>query len=200
VRKFVLLKKLLFILILLDFAISFAQKDTLPYNRKQEITYDNKRYRRWNNYLTFGAGKAYSTIRETDQSIIGVDFNFHMQKQYFQVGFLMSGPEYLTNTNVAGHICYGYRYEKNKYNLAGYVGPSYSYFVTVSNDTLRNLIVNNALGAYVNLQAVYKFKYDVGIGVELFADITSLQQMYGGKIILFFSGAYRGEKRGIRRK
>jgi hypothetical protein len=112
----------------------------------------------------------------------------------------MSGPQYLTNTNVAGHLCYGYRYEKNKYNLAGYVGPSYSYFATVSDDTLRNLVVNSAMGAYVNIQAVYKFKYDVGIGVELFADISQLQQMYGGKIILFFSGAYRGEKRGMRRK
>jgi hypothetical protein len=172
----------------------------LPYNKKEEIIYDGKRYRKWNNYLTIGAGKGYSNVRVIDQSVIDVDYTFHLQKQYFQFGVLMSGDQFLSNNNLSAHFGYALRYEKNKYNLAAFAGPSYSYFVTASNDSLQLPVFHSALGGYVCLQAIYKFKYDLGIGGELFGDISNQQQMYGARLVLYFSGAYRGEKRGVRRK
>jgi hypothetical protein len=202
VRKLAVLKKSIIIFLTFCFSYCLAQKDTLPYNRKKEIVFDGKRYRVYNSYLTFGAGKAYSDIRTDLQSVLNVDFQFHLQKEYFQAGFFMSGDQFLRNTNVQGHLCYGYRYEKNLFNLAGFVGPSYSYFVTGSTDTsgIFKVTSNTALGGYICLQAVYKVKYDVGLGIELFADITALQRMAGARIICYFSGAYRGEKRGYKPK
>jgi hypothetical protein len=193
-----------FVLIFLVFCFSFAlaQKDTLPYDRKAEIVYDSKRYRVYNNYLTFGIGKAYADIRRLDQNCLNVDFQFHLTKQYLQLGFFMSGDELLKNTNIQGHICYGYRYEKELFNLAGFIGPSYSYFATGATDTAGRFVVTtqNALGGYICLQGVYKIKYDVGLGIELFADISASQKMAGARIICYFSGAYRGEKRGFKTK
>jgi hypothetical protein len=202
VRKLAVLKKWTTIAIVFVFFYGKAQKDTLPYDRKAEIVFDGKRYRVYNNYLTFGAGKAYSDIRKLDQNCINVDFQFHLTKQYFQIGILMSGDEFLKNTNIAGHVCYGWRREKDFYNLAAFAGPSFSYFATGSTDTAGVFTVSyhNALGGYVCLQGVYKIKYDVGIGIELFADISAQQKMVGAKAILYFSGAYRGEKRGFKTK
>lgn len=200
--KLAVLKKIVLIYIFFYCLPSFAQKDTAAYNRKEEIVYDSKRYRKYNNYLTFGVGKGFVDIRRLDQSYINVDFQFHLQREYFQLGMFMSGDDFLRNNNIQGHLGYGKRYEKEKYNLAGYIGPSYSYFVTGKTDTagFTTPIVNNVLGGYICLQAVYKIKYDVGAGVEIFADISSLQKMVGGRLILYFSGAYRGVKRGFKTK
>jgi hypothetical protein len=179
-----------------------AQKDTLPYNRKREIVYDGKRYRVYNSYLSFGGGKAWSDIRDRTQSYLNVDFTFHITKQYLSLGILMSGDYFLRNKNLSGHLCYAYRIEKEKYNLAGFLGPSYSYFATGTKDSSGLYIVkyNYALGAYLRLQAIYKVKYDVGIGLELFADISDKQKILGAGVVCYFSGAYRGEKRGYKKK
>lgn len=200
--KLAVLKKLVIILALFFQLPLFSQKDTLPYNRKEEIIYDSKRYRKYNNYLTFGMGKGYSDVRRLDQSYINVDYQFHLQRQYFQAGLYMSGDDFLRNNNIQGHLCYGYRHEREKYNLAGFIGPSYSYFVTGKTDTAgyTSPVINNIMGGYLCLQAVYKIKYDVGIGVEIFTDISPLQKTVGGRIIIFFSGAYRGIKRGFKTK
>lgn len=198
-----MLKKILLILLTCTSFCTLAQKkDTIPYNRKEEIVYDSKRYRKYNNYLTFGFGKAYSNIRRLDQNLINVDFQFHLMREHFQLGFFMSGDDFLRNNNIQGHLCYGYRYEKPKFNLAGFIGPSYSYFVTAQTDTAGNVspVMNGVMGAYVSLQAVYKVKYDVGLGAELFGDISAIQKMAGIKIIFYFSGAYRGIKRGFKNK
>lgn len=198
-----MLKKLVFILALFYSFITVAQKDsTVKFNRKEEIVYDGKRYRKYNNYLTFGLGKGYVDIRRLDQSYINVDFQFHVQKEYFQAGVFMSGDDFLRNTNIQGHICYGYRIEKTKFNLAGFIGPSYSYVLVAHADTSGNTWaeINRVIGGYACIQAVYKVKYDVGIGAEVFGDISSIQKMVGGRIIFYFSGAYRGIKRGPKTK
>lgn len=198
--KLALLKKIIFILVLLYTFCASAQKDsTVKFNRKEELVYDGKRYRKYNNYLTFGVGKGYVDIRRIDQSYINFDYQFHLQRQYFQVGVFMSGDDFLRNTDIQGHLCMGYRIERNKYNLAAFIGPSYSYVLTTKTDPTTGdayAQINNVMGGYMCIQAVYKIKYDVGIGTEVFGEISSLQKMVGGRIIFFFSGAYRGIKRG----
>lgn len=202
VRKLAVLKKGLLIFLTFCFTLSLAQKDTLPFNRKKEIIYDGKRYRVYNDYLTFGAGEAFSDVRSKDQKCINADFQFHLQKEYFQIGFFMSGDQFLRNTNLQGHLCYGLRREKELYNLAAFIGPSYSYFVTGSTDTSGVFRVRSheSVGGYICLQGVYKVKYDVGLGIELFADLSPEQKIGGVRLILYFSGAYRGEKRGYKSK
>ena len=196
------MKKLATILFLFNFCFGFSQKDTLPYNPKQELEFDGKRYRKYNNYLTLGIGKAFSNVRSKDQSLISVDFHFHLQRHYLQIGFFMSGDQLLANNNISGHLCYGLRRERNRTNFAAFVGPSYDNFVVAKEDSVGYFhpVINNVLGGYISLQGIYKFKYDLGIGVELFADINEKQQLFGGRIVVYLSGAYRGEKRGFKSK
>lgn len=185
-------------------SIKPQKKDSVkPYNRKEEIVYDGKRYRKYNNYLTFGAGPLFSSIRAKDQKNIGGDFQFHIKTQYFQIGAFMSGDDFLNNKYTNGHLGIGLRHERNKFNLAAFVGPAFSVYVTELRDTSGAIIdypVSTAIGGYISLQAVYKIKYDVGIGGEIFADLSDKQQAIGARLIIYFSGAYRGIKRGFKTK
>ncbi len=179
-----------------------AQKDTLPYNRKREIIYDGKRYRVYNNYITFGMGKAFAKVRTTDQNVLNVDYHFHLNKEYFQLGFFMSVDQLLANNHAAVHRGYGKRYERNKVNFAGFVGPSYSSGYLRKTDTSGVVYPDTytSLGVYVCAQAVYKIKYDVGIGMELFADLCDKQKLFGLRAIVFFSGGYRGYEKAFHLK
>jgi hypothetical protein len=176
----------------------FAQTDSLrakqpPYNRKEEIIHDAKRYRIHNNYLTFGGGFANSTIRNQSQKVVGADFQFHVKRQHFQAGVLMSGEQFLSNNHVQGHIGYGYRRETKFSNLAVFGGPAYFYGVEGEVGTPERFY--DGFGAYVAVQGITKFAYDIGLGIELFSEFSYKQSLFGFKIIAFFSGAYKGPKR-----
>jgi len=173
-----------------------AQKDTARYDRKEEIIDKGKRYRVHNSYLTFGPGFGSSTLRIQEQSIIGIDFIFHIKRQHFSMGVLMSGNKFLSNNNLGAHIGYGYRKETEKYNFAVFAGPSYNEGIIppsiVGGDTLPPRLYK-AFGVYANIHYIYKLTYDMGIGGELFADFNQTQQFGGIKLIVFFSGAYQGK-------
>lgn len=165
------------------------------YDRKEEIIYDGKRYRIHNSYLCVGAGFLQSTIRSDLQKTIGIDFHFPIRRQHFQVGIMMSGEEFGSNNNVQGHVCYGIRREKSKNNLAGFIGPSF--YTGVESDALGNAKFYEGVGAYLSFQAVTKFTYDIGVGAEVFVDVSVKQSIVGLKLIAFFSGAYRGVKKNF---
>jgi hypothetical protein len=168
-----------------------------PYVRREEILYDGKRYRLYTNYLTMGAGFLSSSIRNNAQKMVGADYQFHIKRQYFQAGVAMSGTEFLSNNNVEVHVGYGLRRERNMTNLAAFIGPTL--FTGVQGTPgVSDPSIYNGWGGYVCLQAVSKFvSYDIGLGGELFAEVSEKQTLLGFKIIVFFSGAYRGVKRNF---
>ena len=53
----------------------------------------------------------------------------------------------------------------------------------------------SSMGVYFSAQAVTKFTYDIGFGVELSGEYSPQQSSLGIKFILFFSGSYRGPKK-----
>lgn len=183
--------------------------------------YDGKRYRIHNNYLTFGGGFVGTTLRDASQKGAGADFNFRIKRKYFQLGVGMSGEAFLSNNNVQMHLGYGIRKETIKTNLAAFAGVSYNYGVIPVLDTAGTIpLYYNGAGIYVSAQAITKFSYDIGIGLELFGEFVPKQTLYmksqkskpttfnrtylgnipenygvvGIRVILYFSGAYRGLK------
>ena len=176
--------------------VMFAQKSNSNYDPKKEITYDGKRYHYFNNYLTIGAGRAHNDNIKGLQFAGAADFNFHIQQYYFQAGALLAGNNFGNYNNVQGHLCYGKRFEQNKFNLAGYLGGSYSAMNQSYEDSIAHYKFVNALGLYACMQATYKFKYDLGIGLAFFADFNKAQSLFGVRLELYFSGAYRRAIRG----
>jgi len=186
---------------LLLFTAGYAQNtDTLetkrpPYNRKEEINYQNKRYRIHNNYLTLGGGFLGSTLRDDVQNVVAADYQFHIRRQHFQAGAMMSGEEFLSNNYIQVHLGYGYRIENYNSNFAAFIGPTY--FSGVAGKVGQPEDFFNGYGVYVSVQAVLKFAYDIGLGVELFGEANYKQNMVGIKFIAYFSGAYRGAKKRV---
>ena len=174
---------------------SFKKSDRPPYDRKEEIIYQGKRYRIHNSYLTAGPGFLQSNIRSKLQKTIGIDYHFPIRRQDFQVGVMMSGQEFASNNHIQGHICYGFREEKNKNNLALYFGPSYA--TGVEGDASGSPKFYQGFGAYLSVQGIIKFSYDMGLGAELFGELSDRQKILGLKLVAFFSGAYRGPKRNF---
>jgi hypothetical protein len=168
------------------------------FERKKETSYDGKRYRVFNNYLTAGGGTCYNSYIQNTNLNIGVDFNYHIRQVYFQSGVFLAGPQFGNYSHLQLHTAVGKRFELNKFNMAGYLGPSMSFINRPIIDTANNQIRSRTLqpfGFHAAVQFTYKFKYDVGIGVSLFSDINKEQSVYGLRVELFFSGAFLGDKK-----
>jgi hypothetical protein len=183
-----------------DSASITQKKDTAVFNRKQEIVYDGKRYRVHNSWLSIGAGANYNTKWPKDEKNIAVDFSFFVKQHHFRLGGFMSGTDFTATNNYSFHLGYGLRKEREKYNLSAFIGPSTSFLRRPLSDSSNyNLgTVYNAVGGYAVIEAVYKVKYDVGIGGQIFCDYNQIQMVYGARIIVYLSGAYRGIKYGYR--
>lgn len=177
-----------------------SQNDTVkkPYNPKEEIVYDGKRYRVHNNWLSVGAGAGYNTKWPKDEKNIGVDYTLHIREHHFRMGGFMSGPDFFVRNNYNLHVCYGIRKEQEKYNLSAFLGPSISYFKRPLSDSANYNLNSNysEVGGFACIEAVYKLKYDVGVGGQVFCDYNRAQMVYGVRLVLYFSGAYRGIKYG----
>lgn len=180
-----------------------AQKDTLPYDRTEEILDKGKRYAFHNNYLTGGFGFSGTKIRDVEQATLGIDFVFHIKRQHFQAGVLMSGNEFRSNNNLSGHLCYGYRIENHKSNIAFFAGISQNKGAIPAHidqtDTIPVFYYRNT-GLYANISYVHKLTYDIGIGLEAHVEINKTQVFAGIKGIVFFSGAYRGKAKVFNRR
>ncbi len=146
-----------------------------------------------------GAGYLGSSLRKDAQQNVGFDFNFHIRRQNFQAGLLMSGNQFLSNNNIQTHLGYGWRKEGNTSNFAVYGGLTYFYGVLGIADSVLGYIpfYYQGVGVYFSAQAIKKFSYDIGMGFEFFGEYNPGQQILGFKFILFFSGAYRGAKRNF---
>jgi hypothetical protein len=190
--------KLFFLCLFLFSIVSFYSQPKGDFDRKKEITYDGKRYRVFNNYLTAGGGTCYNSYIQNTNLNIGVDFNYHIRQVYFQSGIFLAGPQFGNYSHLQLHTAVGKRFELNKFNMAGYLGPSMSFINRPIIDTALNQIrsrILQPLGFHAAVQFTYKFKYDVGIGVSLFSDINKDQSVYGVRLELFFSGAFLGDKK-----
>ena len=177
-----------------------GQTDTIKkvYNPKEEIVYDGKRYRVHNNWLSAGAGSGFNTNWPKDEKNLAVDFSFHLKENHFRIGGFMSGTDWHIINNYSAHLCYGIRKEHEKYNLSAFAGPSVSWFKRPLKDSVNYNLgsVYNELGGFAVIEAIYKIKYDVGIGGQVFCDYNRVQMVYGVRLVLYFSGAYRGIKYG----
>ncbi len=164
------------------------------------MLFKKKRYRVHNNYISGGPGLLASTIRPQTLNMIGLDFQFHIRWQHFQVGGYNSGVTSNRTSHLQGHLCYGYRYENTKYNFAVFGGPAYATGaapVTFQKNNGVDTVVGVQYfdwGFYVNCQAVKKITFDIGLGAEVFAEVSRRQTIFGIKVIAFFSGSYRGPK------
>jgi hypothetical protein len=190
-------KTLLFFLYVLFLCFGLrAQVDT-TFNSKKEIIIKGKRFRVYNNWMNVGMGEGLNSRLPLMQSILDVNLHFHIRERYFQIGTFLSGDRFLSFNNYNAHFCYGKRWENEIRNIFVCAGPSYSWGFPYTRGVYNNGIYT-AFGGYVEAQYIFKPAYDLGLGLSVFGDLNYMQAVYGIRAELFFSGAYRGEKKGVR--
>ena len=160
---------------------------------KKIIIIDGKRYKPYNNWLSLSAGAALNTGNPNLQFVGGLDYNFHIKGNYFQLGLFLSGDDFgnYNNYNLA-HLCYGKRKEDEKKNFSYFGGLSYSTGYEREGGGYKATPYQQ-LGLYASTEYIKKLTYDVGLGGSFFVDVNLIQTIIGLRANVFFSGAYKGK-------
>ncbi len=192
---------ILALLLLLFAAPALRAQDTSQYvikeNFKREIVIEGKRYRVYNNWVCFGAGPVFHSENPRTQFGLGLDFQFHIKKIYFNVGGALSGDYFGVWNNYTGHIGYvPWRKETDKRNMAVMFGPSYTqgytYVFAGHYDSNRW----DRIGLHAEFQYTMKLQYAVGVGPTFFVDWNQKRTLIGVRFDGYLSGAYRGYAKG----
>ncbi|MCC6691425.1 MAG: hypothetical protein IT235_07825 [Bacteroidia bacterium] len=160
---------------------------------KQDTVFGDNIFRKHSNWISAGGGLAANNQIKNSQFVFGLDYNLHIHTQYFQLGLFLSGDRFGSYNNYQFHGCYGKRIETTSINFSYFGGASYSVFFEQAGSNYSQT-PKNSVGAYACAQLIKKIKYDVGIGLSVFADINFSQSVMGAKVDVYLSGAYKGKK------
>ncbi len=181
---------------------SFGQ-DTAVYkqqeNFKREIIIGDKRFRVYNNWFSGGGGVAGHTANPYMQVVLAVNINFHIKRQYFRLGGMMSGQDFGLWNNYQLHGGWiPYRKETEKYNLAFVGGIAYStgYKFIRAPDVYDNNHPYLEWGGYAEVQYIRKIYFDVGIGGAFFVNVNAKNSIIGIRADIFLSSAFKGYVKG----
>ncbi len=158
-----------------------------------EFVIDNKRFQFYNNWVTIGMGAQQNLSYRAPLGFAGnVDVNFHIKRNYFQGGAMLTGSHLGNYTNYQVHLGAGKRFEDREVHVAAFAGISYSTGYGKEDSVFTRRYTEP--GLYLEGEIVKKISYDVGLGGSLFADWNAEQSMVGARFIVYFSGAFRGKK------
>jgi hypothetical protein len=174
-----------------------TSKFVVKENFKREIVIGDKRYRVYNNWVCFGIGPAYHSENPRTQFALGLDFQFHIKKAYFNFGGLLSGDEFGVWNNYTGHVGYvAWRKETEGKNMAALAGVSYTQGYTFLYAGHYESNRWDRVGLYAEFQYTMKVQYAVGLGPTFFIDWNQKRTMIGVRLDGYLSGAYRGYVKG----
>jgi hypothetical protein len=167
------------------------KKHIIP--RDSTFILEGKKLKYYNSWLTAGGGIQQNlTYKRSYGFAGGVDFQFPIQRQYFQLGTVITGEKFGFYDNYQFHLGYGKRTEGKKLHAAGFVGISYSTGYAKVDSSGHYERSFKEPGLYLEGQVVKKLTYDVGAGASIFADVNQEQAIMGIRLIIYFSGAYKG--------
>ena len=106
---------------------------------------------------------------------------------------MISGENFGFYDNYEFHVGYGKRYEDKDVHFAGFAGISYSTGYAKVGDSVYTRPFKQP-GIYAQIEGIKKVTYDVGVGVSFFVDWNQEQAIFGTRLVLYFSGAYKGKK------
>ena len=175
-----------------------TEKPTVQKKKKIPIdstfVVNNKKLGFYNNWITIGGGPQQSLTPKTKIGFAGgLDFNFHIKHYYFELGTLLTGENFGFYNNYQFHLGYGKRYENKDIHVAGFAGISYSTGYSKVGDTAYTKLFKQP-GLFIQGEIIKKLTYDVGAGFSIFGDWNQEQSLVGVRLVLYFSGAYKGKK------
>lgn len=162
--------------------------------KEELLIIKGNKYKENANWINAGAGVGYIGKYNVSVPCAGLGWNFRFKNKWYKVGYERTGDiSYLGRSNVFFndfHVALGKRKQGNYYNLSWFAGGSYC-----TATDLRNLTdpKERAVGIYAEGSAVFKVLYDVGLGLTAYANVNFAAPVFGMRLDLYFSGAFRGK-------
>ncbi len=166
---------------------------------REDTVIDNKIYRPYSNYLLLSAGKSFNIENSEVETSGSVGFVFRIVDQFFQAGYHMSSDQFFLNRSYQKlndiFVMYGFRKETIHRNMDVFFGISYAYGSTYwETDSLNKKWYKGFSTPGIRISADYEWKlfYDIGLGLNGYAEWNKYYPIVGLKINVYFSGAFRG--------
>ncbi|HIE15474.1 MAG TPA: hypothetical protein EYP69_00970 [Bacteroidales bacterium] len=167
---------------------------------REDTIINNRIYRSYSNYLLLSVGKSYN-FKNTEIETSGeVGYVFRIVNQFFQVGYHLSSDQFFLNRSYQKlnniFLMYGLRKEKINKNTDIFFGLSYAYGSTYWGVDSKGDILYKGFsvpGFRISLDYEWKIFYDIGIGLNGYAEWNQYYPLIGIKLNIYFSGAFRGE-------
>ena len=165
-----------------------------------EVKHGNNVYQKGSNWLNIGFGKSYHLETESYNQNIALAGYFRYKAVFFNAGWHFSTPEivnwkpfkivrsveYLNDF----HAGAGLRFEDRWYHFGFFIGPSWATTLVPNEENPKISTLNHQLGAHVELQLIYKYFYDMGVGVSLYGSFNKRYQVAGVQLTFYFSNAF----------
>ena len=166
---------------------------------REDTVIENKIYRPYSNYLLLSVGKSYNIKNGEVETSGEVGYVFRVVDQFFQAGYHLSSDQFFLNRSYQKlndiYIMYGIRKETINRNMDVFLGVSYAYGSTYwETDSLNKKWYKGFSVPGIRISADYEWKifYDIGLGLNGYAEWNQYYPIIGFKINVYFSGAYRG--------
>jgi hypothetical protein len=158
-------------------------------------------YNRHANWFAFGAGNSLNKYKQVDGSL-ALDYQFKWRKVYIQSG-IMRGKAF-SGSYFPGdydrvfnelHLAIGQKNETRKAFTALFIGAGLIQGEFAYPDDPKGQGENfTTVGLTASAQLIFKPVYDVGLGLNAFANANTRYALYGVRLVVFLSNAYKGQK------
>ena len=165
-----------------------------------EVKYGDNIYRKGSNWFNIGLGKGYHIETENDNQNVSLAGYFRYRAVFFNAGWHFSTPKIITFNPMKivrsieylndFHAGAGLRFEDRWYHFGFFIGPSFATTCVPTELDIKKSTINHQLGAHVELQLIYKYFYDMGIGASLYGSFNKRYQVVGVQLTFYFSNAF----------
>lgn len=163
-----------------------------------EIKYGDNIYRKGSNWFNFGIGAGYQINKEAFNQNISLAYYHRYKGVFFNAGWHFSSPEFFSFKPFGFvksmekvndiHAGAGLRLENRWLHFGFFIGPSFATTWTPVSDYESR--IHHNLGAHIELQLIFKYLYDLGVGVSAYGSFNKRYQVAGLQFTFYFSNAF----------
>lgn len=163
-----------------------------------EVNYKGNIYKQGNNWLSFGLGPAYKIGYNNWNQSFTLSYHYRFRGVYFNLGWHYSTSQLIGLKPIRIlhqmdflndiHLGAGLRVEGRWHHVGFFIGPSWAFSLLPTSENTSTFYHN--LGVVINTEIIFKYLYDIGVGVNLFGSFNKRHQVAGVQLRFYFSNAF----------
>lgn len=165
-----------------------------------EVNYKGNIYRQGSNWISFGFGPSYKIGANNWNQSFSLSYHYRFRGVYFNLGWhystskligfrpirILHQMDFLNDI----HLGAGLRVEGRWHHIGFFICPSWAFSLIPSSDSNHSSEFHNNLGVVINTEIIFKYLYDMGVGVNIFGSFNKRTQLAGVQLRFYFSNAF----------